>query len=76
METSHLIAAGTLAVISLTTVIAIPNRWTIIGMTAIGGLMCTIAGDPKLTAVVVAVQLLTVIAGEIAIRLRRRRKRR
>ena len=75
METPHLIAIGTLAAISLTAVIAIPNRWTIIAMTAIGGLMCTVGGDIRFTMAVVGVQLLTVIAGEIAIRLRRRKGR-
>lgn len=75
METPHLIAVGVLAAISLPAVIAIPNRWTIIAMTSIGGVMCTIVGDLRLTLAVVAIQLLTVIAGEIAIKLQRRKRR-
>ena len=75
METPHLIAVGTLAAIGLLAVIAIPNRWTIIAMTSIGGIMCTIAGDLTLMLDVVTVQLLTVIAGETAIRLQRRKRR-
>lgn len=76
MPTHYLIAIATLAAISLPAVIAIPNRWTVIGMTSIGGVMCTIVGDLQFMLAVVGVQLLTVITGEIVIRLRRRRKRR
>ena len=74
MATHYLIAIATLAVISLPTVIVIPNRWTVIGMTAVGGVMCTIVGDLRFMLAIIGVQLLTIIAGEIAIR-RRRRKR-
>ena len=75
MPTAHLIAVATLAVISLPAVIAIPNRWTTIAMTSIGGFICTLTGDIRTTAAVIGVQILTVIAGEIAIRFRRRKSR-
>ena len=74
MPTAHLIAVATLVVISLPAVIAIPSRWTTIAMTSIGGLICTVTGDIQLTAAVVGVQILTIIAGEVAIRVRRRKR--
>ena len=74
MPTAHLIAVATLAVISLLAVIAIPSRWTTIAMTSIGGLICTVTGDIHTTAAVVGVQILTIITGEVAIRVRRRKR--
>ena len=68
MPTAYLIAVATLAVISLPVVIAILNRRLIIAVTAIAGLMTTIVGDPRMTAAVVILQILTVLVGKITIR--------
>ena len=67
MPTAYLIAVATLAVISLPVVIAILNRWLIIAVTAIVGIMTTIVGDPRMTAAVVILQIPTVLVGKITI---------
>ena len=76
MPTTHLIAVATYAIISLTAVIAIPDRRLILAMLIIGGIICSVIPHPALPTVgaVVGVQALTLIAGQTTIQLRRRHR--
>ena len=76
MPTAHLVAVAVYAAISLAAVIAIPDRRLMLAMLIIGGVITTVVSHPALPTVgaVIAVQALTIIARETAIRLRRRRR--